>query len=187
MSFNFKTEIWRGVPEFSGSRAYPGVLVICVTDRLKYFTKGKVYRVESILENPEYMGAYKLKMKGINGFFLCANFNLMPIEFIRESKIDELIDIESSARLVTTPTTERKIDIIENKKYQLFELIINRICRDKNYLASCKYTDFYTLVDTICKGDKSFGVKPEDFHLIEEINIRDILDDFIKTRQKIIN
>lgn len=183
--YKFKTQIFDRIDKTAGCRAEPGCLVICNVDRLKKFTKGLYYKVEQIQEREYFCGAFKLKIQGIDGFVAASNFKLPSEQEVNRNKNLESLLGEENSIATTQQTTQRKIDIVDDKNYQLFELIFNRLSRDKNRLKYDKeYSDFNTLVKSISDGDRIFGVEPEDFNQIRNITIEEIFNLFINKRKK---
>jgi len=162
-----------------------GVAVICKTDRLKHFSKGSVYIIETIYFN-RYSRNHidKIKLKGIKGSVSHRNFEPVGKDFIRDLSIAEILGEDPSHVITTEPTTNRKIDEVDNKEYQLFELLMNRFARDRNGLPWIKsYNNFDSMVKTISMGDKIWGIKEEDFDCIKNMTISDLMNLFIKYRQ----
>jgi hypothetical protein len=172
-----------------------GDKVVCSTDRLKNFSKGNIYTIEKITYNKKYafmnmphLGGRdgfvdKLKLKGINGSVSHSNFESIGPDEQRDITISQVFDEET--KVTDTPTKNRKIDEVESKTYQMFELLMNRIARDRNRLAWIKdYNDFDTMISIIAKGDRIWGIEESDFDCIKNMTISDLMTLFIKYRQE---
>lgn len=173
-----------------------GDKVVCITDRLKNFSKGHVYIIERVIYNKRYatfgmphLGGSKgfvdkLQLKGITGRVSHRNFEMCGQDVQRDAVISQVLGEESNIA-TTTPTTTRKIDEVENKAYQMFELLMNRIARDRNRLHWDKtYSDFDTMIAVIAKGDRVWGIDVADFDVIKNMTISDLMTLFITYRQK---
>lgn len=186
MSYKFENPISdymsSSIPEDSGCRAYPGLIVTCVTHKLKNFSKGVSYKVEKIQQDYHWLGAHKLKIEGISGYVNSENFKLVSVADIRNIAISAIVG--DASPVVNKVPTGRKIDDVENKEDQLFELIMNRISRDRNRFKGSGYSSFDTMIDIICKGDKTLGVSKEDFNCLKDAKLSNIMDMFIKERIK---
>ena len=183
--YKFKTPVVPWIPKDHGVNATPGDIVICTSDRLKNFTKGLRYKVEKIQEHPNRGGSDKLQLEGIKGYISSSNFNLISKDEVRDAKLSSILDNKPNIIPTTTPTTGRKIDIVDDKNYQLFELIMNRISRDRNRLKYDKsYTNFSTMIDKISEGDKIWGIKSSDFNELKVMTLEQVFDLFIETRKK---
>src|ERR1035437_8886383 len=86
-----------------GMRADKGSFVICDTDRLKYFTKGKIYKVASAEGRQLYYGAYRLQLDGVKGWVSSANFKLAPKDVMRDINITSITG--ETSNIVTTEAT----------------------------------------------------------------------------------
>lgn len=172
-----------------------GDKVVCSTDRLKNFSKGNIYTIEKITYNKKYafmnmphLGGRdgfvdKLKLKGISGNVSHSNFEPIGPDEQRDITISQVFDEET--KVTDTPTKNRKIDEVESKTYQMFELLMNRIARDRNRLEWIKdYNDFDTMISIITKGDRIWGIKESDFDCIKNMTISDLMTLFIKYRQE---
>ena len=92
---------------------------------------------------------------------------------------------DEETKVTDTPTKNRKIDEVESKTYQMFELLMNRIARDRNRLEWIKdYNDFDTMISIIAKGDRIWGIEESDFDCIKNMTISDLMTLFIKYRQE---
>lgn len=182
--YNFKTPINSLILSNHGCRATPGDIVTCNTDRLKNFTKGLHYKVERIKETPFRYGANQLQLFGIKGFIDSSKFILLSKSDARDIKISNILDTTSEP-VTVKPTTESKINMVDDKNYQLFELIMNRMSRDRNRLKyDNEYTDFDTMIDKISEGDRIWGVKSEDFNELKSMTVEQIFNLFIETKKK---
>lgn len=180
-----------GIPDYK-----EGDKVVCITDRLKKLSKGNIYEIDKIYYDTSYAAGIfgkmndgkklikKLKLKGINGPISYKNFEPTGKNVDRDSIICDILDEESDI-VTTAPTTTRKIDEVENKAYQMFELLMNRIARDRNRLHWDKtYSDFDTMIAVIAKGDRIWGIDATDFDIIKNMTISDLMTLFIKYKQK---
>ena len=176
------------------SRQYKeGDKVTCVTDKLKNFSKGNIYIVEKVFYNKRYTSfnigpkegfVDKLQLQGIKGKVSHRNFEPSGQDAYRDEVISSVLGEESNIA-TTAPTTTRKIDEVESKPYQMFELVMNRIARDRNRLPWDKtYTDFDTMIAVIAKGDRTWGIETSDFDCIKDMTISELMTLFIKWRQE---
>ena len=179
------------------SRQYKeGDKVTCVTDKLKNFSRGNIYIVEKVFYNKRYAafglshlgGAQgfvdKLQLQGIKGKVSHRNFEPVGQDVYRDEVISSVLGEEGNVA-TTAPTTTRKIDEVESKPYQMFELVMNRIARDRNRLPWDKtYSDFDTMIAVIAKGDRTWGIETSDFDCIKDMTISDLMTLFIKWRQE---
>lgn len=164
----------------------PGIYMKCKTDKLKNFSNGVVYVVDKVLTRTSWGTTWvdKVKMVGIKGPISPRNFEVITKDIIRDNNLSVILGSEPQLKVSTTPTKIRKIDEVSDKEYQIFEIIINRISRDRNRLSHQKdYSDFDTMTSLITKGDRKFGLKKEDFDCVKDMTISDLMDKFIKTRQ----
>ena len=181
-----------GTPEYK-----EGDKVVCVTDRLKNFSKGNIYIIEKVIYNKRYatfgmphLGGSrgfvdKLQLKGIKGRVSHRNFEPTGADVVRDATIANVLGEEPSVVISTEATTNRKIDEVASKEYQMFELLMNRIARDRNRLHYINdYIDFESMISIIAKGDRIWGIKEEDFDCIKNMTISDLMTLFIKYRQK---
>jgi len=170
-----------------------GDKVTCVTDKLKNFSKGNIYIVEKVTYNKRYASfnigpkegfVDKLQLQGIKGKVSHSNFEPVGQDFYRDEVISSVLGEEGNVA-TTAPTTTRKIDEVESKPYQMFELLMNRISRDRNRLPWDKtYTDFDTMIAVIAKGDRTWGIETSDFDCIKDMTISELMTLFIKWRQE---
>jgi hypothetical protein len=173
-----------------------GDKVVCVTDRLKNFSKNNIYIIEKIIYNKRYatfgmphLGGTKgfidkLQLKGIKGQVSHHNFEPTAQDVLRDATISTLLGEEPTTVISTEATTTRKIDEVDSKEYQMFELIMNRIARDRNKLHfKNDYNDFESMISVISKGDRIWGIESKDFDCIKNMTISDLMTLFIKYRQ----
>jgi hypothetical protein len=163
-----------------------GDKVVCVTDRLKSFSRGKVYIVEDIIFVNDIFRrrvANKFKLQNIKGYVSCRNFTPLGKDDLRDILVSDILG-EKTSIIAVGPTTNRKIDEVEDKEYQLFELLMNRFARDRNIIKYISdYTDFGSMVSSIVKGDRIWGIEDKDFDCIRNMSIEELLTNFIKHRQ----
>ena len=172
-----------GTPEYK-----EGDKVVCITDKLKNFSRDNIYIIEKVIYNKRYGSrGYidKLQLKGIKGQVSHRNFEPTGADVVRDATIATVLGEEPSVVISTEATTTRKIDEVASKEYQMFELLMNRIARDRNRLKFIDdYIDFESMISIITKGDRIWGIKEEDFDCIKNMTISDLMTLFIKYRQK---
>jgi hypothetical protein len=174
-----------------------GDKVVCITDRLKNFSKDNIYIIDKVIYDtrfasfgvPQLGGSKgfidKLQLKGIKGRVSHRNFELSGQDVVRDNVLASVLGEEPSVTITTKATTTRKIDEVDSKEYQVFELLMNRFARDRNRLYFINdYNDFESMIGIIAKGDRIWGIESKDFDCIKNMTISDLVTLFIKYRQK---
>jgi hypothetical protein len=150
-----------------------GTVVKCNTDNLKYFVFGTMYEIENTQSRSWY--GFKVKLKGISGFFSHKNFTEVPAAIIRDMRINDIFDDEATKEIVTVKRSkERKIDTVSNKEEALFRLIVKEVKGIKE--RDWKLVPFDEIAVRLSKRDSYFGLKPEDFESIRHMTIEQILN-----------
>jgi hypothetical protein len=154
-----------------------GTVVKCHTDNLKYFVFGQMYEIENVTTHR--WRAFKLKLKGINGFFSHENFTEVPAAIIRDMRINDIFDDDATKEIVTVKkSNERKIDTVSNKEEALFRLIVKEVKGIKE--RDWRLVPFNEITVRLSKRDSYYGLKPEDFESIRHMTIEQILNSNIK-------
>jgi len=180
---------WDAGGKKSARRAEAGDYIICVSENLKNFVKGGVYKVESAKSvKPHGWGNDTLKLVGFPGTVNSDKFEVIedPI-LLRKMKLCVIMGkpVETAKKIES-----KKIDSVDDKKYKLIELVLNRIARDRNSFfpkqtnPNYSYRTFTEMVKMIVKGDKIYQLEESDFDLIKTITVDDFFTYFINYRQK---
>lgn len=161
------------IDEYKIDDKFIGKVVKCTTDALKYFTRNELYVVEKI-QTRKWSPA-KIKVKGINGFFNCSNFEEIPAGLVRDMRINDIFDDNANSEMVTTTKPKiRKFETIDNQEEVLFKLMTKAICGSQP--SSWGIQPFDKLVKSLVRGDRFYGLKVEDFELIRGRTLEDILN-----------
>jgi hypothetical protein len=160
-----------------------GDVVVCVSDKLKYFTKGECYQVEKIMD--DFFG--KVRMKGVKPTVSIYNFNLasqtQKQRFLRNEKLMVLMDKKEKKPKI------RKLDKEPNKKIpRLITLLLNRIVTDSTKLENPEswkqfynyYSDIDTYIQKVAKSDKVYESTIKDFEELKNMTLFEALDILIK-------
>lgn len=180
----------------SARRAEAGDYIICKSENLKNYIKGGIYKVKSAKSKGFYgWGNDTLQLEGFPGTVHADKFEIIEdsliLQKLRLMKLSVIMGKPlETIKLETEKIETRKIESVDDKKYKLIELVLNRIVRDKNNFfpkqtnPAYSYRNFTEMVELIVKGDKIYQLEKIDFDLIKNLTVDDFFSYFIEYRQK---
>lgn len=159
-------------------------LIICKSDKLKLFEKGKNYVGEKWGNAPTTRN--RIKFKGIPGYHNYSYFDFLenrPAE-LRQFQMDTVMDLNSS---VVEKPEGRKIDRMRLKNKVLIQALIHKLSDYIGDTTDIDYLDESLTYDslvgkTLCGTYRKFDIKEEDYTDIGNMTLKEILNNFIKVK-----
>lgn len=174
------------LPKNSAKRAEVGDYVICVSDKMKLFIKGAIYKIVAVKESSYSYGIESFKLEGFYKFTSIKNFRGLNDKALRKEKINILNGAKTKSYII--PPFGRKLDIIENKNAVIAELVINKLATEKRKSQGDENDIFNweDLINDIIRCDKHihfYGVETKDFDDLENMTVREFTNYYLNKRK----
>lgn len=150
----------------------PGDYIIPLYDSLKTLIKGRKYKVKEVLVDKSQWGGVRIKLVGSERWYTSWHFRRCTNQEMREISLKNLFDESTDTEVVNR--FKRKFDYLsdEEKKDILIKIFF------QSYLD--RYRNNSDVIDwSINKVGSTYNLKNEDFDIILDTSIRDIIE-FLK-------
>jgi len=148
-----------------------GDYVVPIHDGLKTLIRGKKYKVTEVSfithKNSSWV-EIKIKLEGSNRFYTSYNFRKCTNQESREISLNSLFDESTGTESVNKH--KRKFDYFsEDEKKSILVRFLVASCNDR-------FRNKIDIMDwTIQKTAKNYSLKREDFDLVKDLNLMDVI------------
>jgi len=161
----------------------PGDYVRCTSTKLKHCDFNSTYKVA------ESKNTWSIRLEGSKHFVSSLNFVAGSIKDVRAKKL-KVLSGETKTEKISTVRKINRNKNLDEKKFKLFEMLLNRWLTDRRYIDSPQHLSdpYYTyeeFLKKIVKSDRIFGVEIKDFDVIKNMKVSEAFDLYIKTKQSV--